>query len=498
MGYNPGMLERFFGSMMAPVMVVVITFGLGTVTLSSEVTAQTWGRSKKEKKKEEPRITESELQSELMSFADRFAVIMSQGFENLREQSPSREVQFQANDTMVYAMSSAFTIAAGPNPQVALLDMAVLATLGRMIFEEHYPVKWGKPAEPMIRAFRQAEEDIWQIVRKVLAPEEQQELMEMIREWRRSHPEQVFFSYLRFSDFAATRQKSTLVKAVESGGLFGSVKKATQQVEETRLLAERAMFLGTRLPLLTGDFMNVWISRWLTNPEMERILANMDQVSGSAERLSKEMEKLPDRFADERNITIKMVMERVKMLRENIVADVMDRVTIERKAAIDQLMEGLASERKNLMQDIASEEEGVRPLLGDLNQTLTTANDLVTSANSLTDKLGMGQPKEPAAEPSKPFDIKEYQETMVQASTVIGQADGLLRTMEQVVSSPGWETTLKVFVETVDLAEKEGEEFVDYTMRKGILLIGIFLFGLLIVLICQQYFSKRVFGATPK
>jgi hypothetical protein len=161
-------------------------------------------------------------------------------------------------------------------------------------------------------------------------------------------------------------------------------------------------------------------------------------------------------------------------------------------------MNGLASERKSLMQDLASQEEGVRPLLADLNQTLTTGNNLVTSVNSLTDKLGMGQPKEPADEPSEPFDIKDYQETMVQASNVIAQVDGLLRTMEQVVSSPGWEKTLKVFVETVDRAEKEGEEFVDHTVWKIILLIVIFLFGLLIVLICQQYFSKRVFGSRPK
>ena len=81
---------------------------------------------------------------------------------------------------------------------------------------------------------------------------------------------------------------------MKAGGLFGSVRQATQQVEEMRLLVERAMFLGTRLPLLGGDFANVWVSRLLTNPEVERILVNMDQVSGSVERVSKEMEKLPD------------------------------------------------------------------------------------------------------------------------------------------------------------------------------------------------------------
>jgi hypothetical protein len=176
----------------------------------------------------------------------------------------------------------------------------------------------------------------------------------------------------------------------------------------------------------------------------------------------------------------------------------MQRVTVERKATIDQVMDGLTNQRKSLMQDLASEEEGVRPLLADLNQTLTTANNLVTSANSLTDKLGMGQPKEPAPEPSEPFDIKDYQETMVQASSMIEQVDGLLRTMEEVVSSPGWEKTLTVFMDSMERAEKTGEEFVDHTIWRVILLIVIFLFGLLLVLICQQYFSKRVFGSGPK
>jgi hypothetical protein len=395
-------------------------------------------------------------------------------------------------------MASVFTIAAGPNPEVALLDMAVLATLGRMVYEEHWLVKWGEPAAAFVRGYRQLETDIWRILGQVLTPEQQEELGGMIQDWRRSHPEQLLFHYLRFSDFAASRQQSTLVKAVQAGGMFGSVRQATQQVEEMRLLVERAMFLGTRLPLLGGDFANVWVSRLLTNPDVGKLLTNMDQVSGSVERVSKEMEKLPDLISKERNKAINQAMDRVAVLRKNIVEDVMERVTVERKATIDQVMSGLASERKNLMQDLASQEEGVRPLLADINQTLTTGNNLVTSINSLTDKLGVGQPKEPTDEPSEPFDIKEYQVTMVQASNVIAQVDGLLRTTEQILASPNWEKTLKIFIETLDKAEKEGEEFVDHTVWWVILLIVIFLFGLLLVLVIQQYFSKRVFGSTSK
>jgi hypothetical protein len=491
------MLKRFLRSTTAKAMVVAIAFGFAMVTLSFEVVAQDFSRGKKAKKKEDPRITEAELQSQVMGFADRFAVILSQSFEDFKREAPSPEAQLTAHDDLTYSMASVFTIAAGPNPQVGMLDMAALATMGRMVYEEHWRKEWGKAAAPFVRGYRQLETDIWRIVAQVLTPRHIEELGEMIQNWRRSHPEQLLFHYLRFSDFAAGRQQSTLVKAVKSGGLFGSVRQVTQQVEETRLLVERAMFLGTRLPLLGGDFANVWVSRLLTNPDVGRLLNNMDQVSDSVERVSKEMENLPDLISGERDKAINQAMDRVAVLRREIVEDVMQRVTVEREAAIDQVMNGLASQRKGLMQDLASQEEGVRPLLGDLNQTLTTANNLVTSANSLTDKLGMGQPKEPAKEPSEPFDIKDYQETMVQASSIIEQVDGLLRTMEEVVSSPGWEKTLTVFMNSVDRASKTGEEFVDHTIWRVIFLIVIFLFGLLIVLICQQYFSKRVFGSRP-
>jgi hypothetical protein len=494
MAYKPGLLEYFLRSIAAKVMVAFIAFGLGTVTLSTEATAQGWSRSKKEKTKEEPRITEAELQSQVMGYADRFVVIMSQSFEDFKMNAPSPEVQLYAHDDLTYSAASVFTIAAGPNPEVALLDMAVLATLGRMVYEEHWLVKWGEIAEPFVRAYRQLEADIWRILGQVLTPQQQEELGGMIQDWRRSHPEQLLFHYLRFSDFAASRQQSTLVQAVKAGGMFGSVRQATQQVEEMRLLVERAMFLGTRLPLLAGDFANVWVSRLLTNPDVGKLLTNMDQVSGSVERVSKEMENLPDLISKERNKAINQTMDRVAVLRKNIVEDVMERVTVEREAAINQVLLGLAGERKSLMQDLVSQEQGVRPLLADINKTLTTGNDLITSANSLTDKLGMGQPKEAAGKPSEPFDIKDYQETLVQASNVIAQVDGLLRATEQILGSPNWEKTLKIFIETIDAAGKEGEEFVDNTVWDVILLIVIFLFGLLIVLVIQQYFSKKVFG----
>lgn len=49
-----------------------------------------------------------------------------------------------------YSDSAAMTIAAEPNPHVALLDMIVLTTPGRRIYEEHYREKYGSLMDEMI------------------------------------------------------------------------------------------------------------------------------------------------------------------------------------------------------------------------------------------------------------------------------------------------------------------------------------------------------------
>ena len=159
--------------------------------------------------KEDPRIimTEAELQSEMMSFADRFASIILQSLEDFDELSPPFEQRRIIQRNGVYSVASAITIAAESDPDVALLDMVVMITLGHSIYEEHWLPLLGAQVVSMERGFRKAEADVWQIAAKLLRPDQQAELLAMIQEWRRDNPEQLAFSYVRFSDFAAKRRK---------------------------------------------------------------------------------------------------------------------------------------------------------------------------------------------------------------------------------------------------------------------------------------------------
>ena len=133
-------------------------------------------------------------------------------------QASTRDPKFRANPALygdqILILMAAYTIAAAPNPEVGLLDMVVLTTLGRMIYEAHWGKQYGDLVQPAIVALRILETDIWRIATKALTAAEQTELRGLIKTWRRTHPQQVAFAFMRFSpDYSPTRkmaQKSCL------------------------------------------------------------------------------------------------------------------------------------------------------------------------------------------------------------------------------------------------------------------------------------------------
>jgi hypothetical protein len=197
--------------------------------------------------------------------------------------------------------------------------MIVITSLGRLIYETDHRQTFGKSVDPIIKGFQRLEKDIWRIAATVLDAQQQQELRRLILRWRLDHPDQTAFSYYRFGDFAKDRGRSTLVAKDKTGGLFKSVQEVTQQVEESRMLAERGMYLGTRLPLLAGRFTELWMSKLLANPQMLEILADLNRVSLVSERLAAVAEHMPQQIAQERRNIIKQASTEMANLRQTTI-----------------------------------------------------------------------------------------------------------------------------------------------------------------------------------
>ncbi len=462
------------------------------------ITMGTAVRAAQKDKKQEYVMTEIELQSELMSYADRFASILAQSLEDFDALNPSVESRRFALDDIVHAMSSAFTTAAEPNPQAALLDMVTITTLGRMIYEDNIRKRYGQPIEVIARGFGELEKDIWQIAAKILSIEQQHELRGLIVEWRTRNPDKIIYNYFRFSDFAADRRKSTLVKKDQAGGLFKSVQQATQQVEETRMLAERGMYLATRLPLLTGAFSEVWMTQLLANPDANKTLQDFHHLSDASLRLATVAEQMPDKLMKDlsklRWQTVNQVMKEVDQWTEETLNDVMARVAIEREAFIDQFMNRLIGEQKNVLEALIEEEQRLRGLVTELRKTVEGGNNLLVSANTLTDKFGIGVSSDGSSD-TKPFDIEDYRATVVELGHTTDKLTRLAESTQRLVGAEGLEKLLPQLINAIDDVERESEELVDHTVRLVILLIGIAMVAYIIARLIYSYLNKKLIEA---
>ena len=152
-----------------------------------------------------------ELQAAIMSFADNWATQIFEATALLVKRVAMPEVHLEANRFRHNAMAAAYHIAATPYPGAALLDMLVLVTLSRMVWEEHWmPQVYGQSDAGMLTTLRKLEEDIWAFAAKVLTPPQRQELLDVLRAWRTRYPDKIRVSFIRFSDFGELGRKPSL------------------------------------------------------------------------------------------------------------------------------------------------------------------------------------------------------------------------------------------------------------------------------------------------
>jgi hypothetical protein len=229
-----------------------LLLALGIVSIAGGDVQGAKEKKDKDAKEKTYAINEAQLQSHLMSFADRFASILDMAIAKFESFNPTGKSRYEVLELMTFSLHQAFLIAAESEPDVALLDMFSMVTLGRIFFEEEGPSRYGKVIVPVIEGYRKAEADIRKVAAIVLTPNQTLNLMKIIERWRKENPEVKSFPLTRFSNFAAERRDAALTRADDPEGLFESVESATETVEEMRLLAERGMYLATRIPLLSG------------------------------------------------------------------------------------------------------------------------------------------------------------------------------------------------------------------------------------------------------
>ena len=402
---------------------------------------------------DDSKLSREELQSAVVNYADRFVSIIGQAAFLFEKELPTPEARLISARRKVYTLSAAVTIAAGPEPAAALLDMAVLATLNRMVWEDYWrPQVFGQPAAIIVSAFQKMEDDAFSIAAKVMTPGQLKELRDLIKDWHDQHPDQIAVDFIRFSDFGELGRKPELKKIKAPGGLLAPVKEAAQAADEIRLTSERAMFLFSKLQLIMGLQAELIYKELVMQPEVTGLLKDVNAFK-------QQMGDLPDRIAHERQAALNDISQLVASERTAVLA------------AFDQR----ESKLRAILGDTRSTMERADILLTSLQQTMTSAErvvgqteeagkvfqELVGAVDRLAARMASGK----SEQPGKPFDINDYIPALEKLNQTVREAALLVGVVDQT-GSP----LVRQVVAEINLA---AEKRVDDLFWRLLILLGI-------------------------
>jgi hypothetical protein len=414
------------------------------------------------------RITIGELNALTNAFADRYMTYLSDAADAISKDNANPTQRKLANDIRLIQVSSVYDIVTNADPYTQLLDLVLVVTLQsrQWIDEDQAELQFGARSRPLIDASRRAREDVWKIAGRVMKPEQLEVLDGMILDWRRRNPAVQMLSFVRFDDFAASRDKSMIADVKSGGGLLAPVDEAKKAVDEVRLLAERAFFLGKRLPFLM---------QWQVRSTIDDALTSsaMTQATDSIPLVAKAIDRLPQDIARERKAAFEDIARERKALGEDVAR--------ERKALFEEfrntepIVTQLFGKYQNAIIETNKLSVNVKGLANDMNTLLkqvslasAALNESVLTMDKVFLAPGRNAPKDPNA---KPFDINEYTKSATAMTVALKEASQVLLQAGQLVESPA---LLKPLQQSANLATDTGSKVVDAAFWRGIALIVAF------------------------
>lgn len=336
---------------------------------------------------------------------------------------------------------SVITIAADPDPQVSLLNMVTVLTLHRILAEERGEEFFGEQSRAYINATRRMESDVWKLASQVLGADEMKQLRDLILEYRKDNPDEVYVWWVRFSEFSAYTEKFSIARVGRGVvDVFLPVGDAVAGLETTTDVAERATWLAARQALIVQWRIELTYLQTLAAAETTRLLDDIQSVAKTIENLPKDIAR--ERIAllesiDDQNGALNRLLSKA----DAIVADV--NKTAEQAGKI---VEGVDAVVSNADKTVTNVDETIqradkslqnaKAILPDTESALAqldvTAKTLGETIQSLDQFVRQFESEETDPD-RKPFDINEYTVAVSELGVTANQLNTLVTNLDQAV-----------------------------------------------------------------
>jgi hypothetical protein len=406
-----------------------------------------------------------EVQQTVLRFADEYLTRMVVGVDQLRLGTNALEPA-ESLKWKIALGTETCSIASGPNAVADLLDLTVFVTLTRMALEEHWqPRVFGDSAQPMLESCRNVEAEIWEYAGTVLQPQQQVELRQSIEAWHRQNPNPENVLAARAMGFASQVAKANQADTIGDSVFsllqvdpLSGLDPAVREIAQTRLFAERALFVTQKMPMLLRWQTELLSVNAVEMPAVQQLVTNSTQIAASVDRFARVTEQLPAQ---------------------------------------------VSAEREEILKALQSQEENLTPLVNEVRQTLMAGSQMSTSLNttlttfeSVMKRFGVGETNNasPPSTNTEPFRIQDYTQTAAQLEATARQLTELLITADRTIGSTNLLQLAAQVSPVVQQAQASGKEVVDYAFWRGILLVGIVLVAALI----YRLLAIRLVGTARK
>lgn len=409
-------------------------------------------------------VDPAEMQAALIRFAADLDAGIGSGIEKLRRGTNALDRAEILKWKIAFGNKTS-AIVSGPNAVANLLDMAVFVSITRAALAEHWqPEVFGVSGQPMLKCCQNAETNVWRLVDKVLKPEQQVELRASIAAWCRQNEMSDNLLAASVADFVTPVAPAGKAEPVRTSGLFdllnldplAGLDPATREIAQTRLFAQRALYLTQKMPQLLRWQMELYSLNAVGMPAVQQLVTNSTQLAASVDRFARVAEQLPEHVGAERAEILKALQ---------------------------------AQER-----DLAPLIEKARETLVAGSQMSASLNTTLTTFDALMKRFGINEPNSRASTGTNgaPFRILDYADTGAQLEATARQLTELLRTFDQTLGSTNITQLAAHIRPVVQQAQSGGRELVDYAFWKGVLFVAIvFVAALLYRLIAACLLHSR-------
>ena len=269
-------------------------------------------------------VTVEVLQLQVMRFADSYVATIAQAADDVALKATNPAIRLTAVRWKLGQATAAFISAAGPNPAVNALDILVQTTMARMVVEDYGVQTYGDTILPLLDAQRNMETNAWQMACSVLRPSQQQELRDLIAEWRQKNPHQRYVGPVRFREFVSVLGRVPSQSSTSPTSIFSllyldplaGLDPTAAAIQETRELGERAMFYSQRMPMLLSWQAEVLAYQLADQHESRQILSDASRLASSAELFAQTAQQIPQLVNDQRQAAIQQIFSEANKSRE--------------------------------------------------------------------------------------------------------------------------------------------------------------------------------------